>query len=251
MISTKGKSTKRLFIIVGMKGGTGKSTTAVLLAFILRSLGFEVAVYDGDAAVSTTYLTLREALVPEEDQSPVHGAVRYDMRNPDEANTLLLSLDAGTNAVIHDLPGGTIGDIDELFRTDFSDGLSEITGFAGSLGYEIVVVHLITPDRANPASMQGFMNGFGAEAKYVAVLNRGLLRKGETFDTWLNSTERTDFLDLNGTEIEMPAIPGPLHKFGLAGLINPDSLDRYQQHLQNLFVRELNKQLGLILEMLE
>jgi hypothetical protein len=234
-----------------MKGGTGKSTKTILLSTVFRGSGLEVAVFDGDASVATTYRALRTPNVPEDQQDPSVGAVRYDMREAEEAETLVRSLDYGHQIVLHDLPGGTIGEVQDLFSSEDMSGLAELTTFAAELEYQLVVVHLITPDRANPASVQGFMNGFGDGAQYIAVLNRGLLRKGETFDVWLSSPEREAFLVLEGREIEMPAIPPQLHKFGIEVLVRPEALPHYERHLQKIYMREVSKQIQKIMDIFQ
>ena len=111
----------RIALLAGMKGGTGKSTTALALATSQRAKNQSVAVFDADANVGTTFLTLRDPLKLEVDQDPLRSAVRFDLRDAEEAREVIRVLETGADLAIVDLPGGSIGALEAIFGSEYAN----------------------------------------------------------------------------------------------------------------------------------
>lgn len=244
-------TTSRVALTAGMKGGTGKSTLSVLLAAYTRSRGIRVAVFDADANVGTTFLTLRDPTKSEADQDCLESAVRFDLRDLEEAPQILRPLEIGADLSIVDMPGGSIGALESVFGSEYANGLEELGHITQASGRRITVLHMITNDRSTAASFDGFMDGFGDSADYVAVHNRGLVRRGEELTIWHGSQTRQRFLEFGGREIALPAIPPALLANGLRGLVFPDVNEGiYAGHLRFLFSKEFAEQISQVEEWL-
>lgn len=237
----------RVVLVGAMKGGSGKSTKAVLLAAYQRLIGRKVAVFDADASVGTTYLTLRDASRAESEQNEIETVVRFDLRDPEEAREIVRPFEAGADLAVVDMPGGSIGAAESVFGSEYANGLEELGRFAEAKGSRITVFHMITDDRSTAASINGFMDGFGDSADYVAVLNRGLVRRGEALTRWQDSDARQRLLAIGGREIELPSIPPALLAHGLGSVISSDEArDAYIDHLRFLFQKEYTRQIAQV-----
>ncbi len=231
-------------LITSMKGGPGKSTTACILATDGRLLGHEVAVYAADAAASTSYLALQAQGLPEEDQDPLRTAVRYDIRDPEEALTFMRAMGTGAPSILHDLPGGAHGTLAGLFPEGYGTGFGELPGVAAAYGYRLTVLHMITADTAHNASVETLITEFGDAVDYVAALNRGLITRGHSIDFWQRGPARSKLLAMGGLEVELPRISGHLFPYGLRGLIDESVIaDRFHRHLRHLFIEACREEL--------
>ncbi|KKB76900.1 hypothetical protein VW35_16450 [Devosia soli] len=235
-----------MLVITSAKGGTGKSNKAVVTVTTLRSLGQQVAVYDADASVSSTYLALRIPDVPEDQQDPLLGAVRYDMRDPEEAETFIRSMDSGVRTIIHDFPGGAHASVAELFPAEYSNGLGEIAELAADYGYRLTIMHMKAADPSYEASFHTLADGFGDGVDFVAVLNRGLMTD-QNLSNWTASGARSRLFELGGREITLPALAPSLLQYGLKGIADEAVItDPYHRQLRRLFLRKAEQELNAI-----
>lgn len=217
----------RIALILGMKGGSGKSTFAILLAMLARRLGLSVAVFDADAAVSTTYLGLRDPSVPEELQNPMITASRFDLRDPEEAPEIVEAFGSPAELCIIDTPGGVALAMSEVLATEYADGFFEMGATAADLGKRLTVFHMVTADMSTEVSVHSTIERLGAAADYVAVINRHLVGSGAN-SNWTESEGRKALLAAGGREIELPTIPAALMPLWPSAFINSTPLDRIQ-----------------------
>jgi hypothetical protein len=245
---TKTIAAGRHALLTSTKGGTGKSTTACLLATVARLDDYEVAVFDADAAVSTSYLALQARGIPEDAQDPRRNAVRYDIRDPEEAQTFNRAMEIGARNILHDLPGGAHAALAGLFPQGYGKGLGELPMVADAYGYRLTILHMITSDRAHNASVETLIAEFGDTVDYIAVLNRGLISPGHSVDFWQSGPARQKLLAMGGYEVELPRISAHLYEYGLRGLVDESIIaDRFHKHLRHLFLEACKKAFDPIL----
>ena len=166
------KTSKRLILVSGQKGGVGKSTFARILLDSLRGRGRSVAAFDGDGAVGHLLQFYGEkqngklAL----SQNPLLGVERYDLRHRRDRERLLESLHLNASVLLHDLPAGALGTITEAVDVTGQSAIALVDA-AKQMGYRTTVVIVINPDRASAQAVETTINAFGDKAQYVVVKN--------------------------------------------------------------------------------
>lgn len=198
-----------LILILGQKGGVGKSALAELVIATIRAGGNIVAAFDADSAVSSLYqkLAIRDSNgVFLADQDPTEGAVRYNARDEHEASLLVNWLETPTPRAVHDLPGGARGEITKLLGADADGSLGELLDFLDEMDCSLVVLHPVTGDDANINSQLNTLNAFGDRAHHVAVVNRAFQNTENDIIPWRRSRTRERLLEQGGREIELPAL---------------------------------------------
>ncbi|MDV3251993.1 hypothetical protein DevBK_11675 [Devosia sp. BK] len=201
--------TKKIIAVASQKGGCGKSFGTRCLVQTGRYQGHDVAVYDGDSLIGTTHRALGSRdhsgkLLAEQD--PLIGAGRYSLRLDSQREELLNSLATGTSTLVHDLPGGAMLDMAKVVDGGRDGRFDTFLSTVAAYGYELTLLHLVTPEISTMHSVAQYMRAFGGEARHVAVLNRAFGSDNEDFGVWFGSRTRKELLALGGREMNLPAL---------------------------------------------
>ena len=209
MTKTNISGNRVMILILGQKGGVGKSALAELVISIIREGGHIVAAFDADSAVSSLYqkLALRDAngnFLTEQD--PTKGVVRYNARDEHEAPLLVNWLETSVPRAVHDLPGGSRDEFAKLLGAGADGSLGELLDLLEEMDCRLVVLHPVTGDVANINSQLNTLNAFGDRANHVAVVNRAFQSTDNDIMPWRTSRTRKRLLDQGGREIELSAL---------------------------------------------
>lgn len=200
---------KILAVAASQKGGCGKSGKIRFLAQLGRWRGHEIAVYDADSMIGTTYRALGSRNAAGEllaEQDPLIGAARYSLRLAGQRDQLLNSLTTGANTILHDLPGGSMLDMAKVVDGGREGRFDTFIATLDSYGYSLTLLHLVTPEISTVHSLSQYLKAFGSEARHVAVLNRAFGADDDDFGVWFSSRTRKEFLALGGREMNLPAL---------------------------------------------
>lgn len=207
---------KILAVAASQKGGCGKSANIRFLAQVGRSRGHEIAVYDADSMIGTTYRALGSRNAAGEllaEQDPLVGAARYSLRLAGQRDQLLNSLATGASTILHDLPGGALLDMAKVVDGGRDGRFDTLLSTVAAYRYSLTLLHLVTPDLSTIHSLGQYLRAFGGDARHVAVLNRAFGADDDDFAIWFASHTRKELLALGGREMNLPALkPSVLSK---------------------------------------
>lgn len=182
------KHQKRMILVTGNKGGTGKSTFSRGLLDVYTHLGLSCHAYDSD--------TQNPQLFRHYDKSI--GVSRIDIALRGGADVLLDDLEQSKAAVVLvDLPAGS-GNSFEHYERDV-----QLISSASELGYRLTVVSVLSRVKDSVNALRLLMEFCGDRVDYIAVKN---LHFGEAdkFKRFDQSKAKVQFLTLGGVEIAMP-----------------------------------------------
>jgi hypothetical protein len=204
------KFKKKAFFVISNKGGVGKTQVAKLIAEKIRGIdGAKSIIYDGDTSVQGVATIYGQKgsdgkyCAIENNSDPFNGVLQVDARGNAEAVSNQLNFKA--DYYLNDFPGG-LTDPSPIF----GDAKALIDEFNGE-GIEVVVVIVVSHDRASSAGVLKAMKEWGTGARFVIVKNLGhaktenfLFLEGE-FANLLGEPGKTAVA--NGAVItEMPAL---------------------------------------------
>jgi hypothetical protein len=246
---------KKAYFVISNKGGVGKTTVAKLIAQKMRAMpGVKSILVDGDVGVqgvSSVYgltdgagnysLALNKA-------KPFGGVLQVDARGNAEAVSNQLNYKA--DLYLNDFPGGL---------TDpapiFGDAKSLIDEFNRE-GIEVVVVIVVSHDRASSAGVLKAMNEWGQGARFVVVKNLGHAAKENfhflegSFAKMLGYPAKTA-IEMGAVVTEMPGLDDvSLQTMEVLGL----PFDKALEHLEGLRDRvgeEGDQEAGIDADMFE
>ncbi|MBD2616384.1 hypothetical protein H6G94_35045 [Nostoc punctiforme FACHB-252] len=182
---------KRIVMILGGKGGTGKTAFTRLLLDVMHSKGINYLAYDADTENPELY---------DYYQSFGHGVRLLNFLEVAEAKRFFTELKANTpDVVVVDMPGASSNKTREIIG---KFGLFKI---AADLGYRVTLVTVLNLGYSVITSLKAMMEFCGNQADYVVVKNL-CWDKGLGFQRWENSKTRTMIQELQGVEIEMPEL---------------------------------------------
>lgn len=180
---------KKLIIVTGDKGGTGKSTLSRGLVDIAHHCQVDYIAYDSDKRNSQLYRHY---------QSTSSGISRLDFSTEDGADNLIIQMDTGTSPVIIvDLPAGG-GELLEKFNSQLG-----LLCEAQEMGYEMTIVSVMSRVKDSVNALRLLMDFTGDAAQHLAVKNLywGTEDKFSLFD---QSKVKQRLLDAGGLIISMP-----------------------------------------------
>ncbi|MBE9180238.1 hypothetical protein IQ268_16870 [Oculatella sp. LEGE 06141] len=186
------KPTNRIVLILGGKGGTGKTLFCLLTYYFLIKDGLNVIAYDSDVENPEFH---------EYHASSTHPVQLLNFMEVSEAKTFFTDLATKTpDVALFDMPGAHGQDMRSQIK---KFGLFKI---AEKLGYRVTIVTVLNNDYNTINSLELMMGFCQEEADYVAVKNQLWAQEESPFKRWNESPTRTRFVELNGIEIEMPVL---------------------------------------------
>ena len=221
---------KRLVLVVCNKGGVGKSVVSRALTDLYRNSSKSAHVFDADGGVGSVlsaYGTRGADGRLSHDQDPASGVGYYDIRSDSSRNTLLDSLGSGASLILHDLAGGSLGELKRI--VDDGDGVDGLLDAIEGQGYRVVLMHVLSNVQGATASVREYLDAFGDRADHVAVINKAWGKDDTDFPFWfgyqrpdgskVGGKTRDDLLSGGGVEIHFPALqPGTFAKVEAANV---------------------------------
>ena len=182
---------KRIVMIVGGKGGTGKTALTRLLVDELETGKIKYIAYDAD----TENPELHEYY-----QSFGAGVRLLNFLEVAEAKRFFTEIKLESpDVVVVDMPGASGNKTREII-TKF--GLFKI---AHDLGYRVTLVTVLNLGFSAITSMKTMLDFCQAQVDYVVVKNL-CWDKGMGFGRWENSKTKVTVAELKGVEIELPEL---------------------------------------------
>ena len=183
---------KRFVILVGSKGGLGKSFMARLILDLIRRLGIIHVAYDADPENPDLYRYYN---------SSENSVEQVNFFGVADSTKVLEKMYKDTpDVVLLDLPASSGNGMRDIF-TKF--GLLET---AVELGYRITLVFVINTDNPVIASVDAMYNFSTDKVDYVIAKNL-CWSKETAFEMWNNSKIRKTLIDdCKAIEIEIPAL---------------------------------------------
>lgn len=182
---------KRIIIIIGGKGGTGKTAFLRLLLDQVVAIGLKYIAYDADTENPELYEQYRHC----------GDRVRLlDFLEVTEAKRFFTEIKTESpEVVLLDMPGASGNRMREIVK---KFGMFSI---AESLGYRMTLVAVINLGYSVITSLKIMSEFCENKVDYVVVKNL-CWDKGLGFERWRNSRTRSAIEQLNGVEIEMPEL---------------------------------------------
>lgn len=192
---------KRLILVLGNKGGVGKTTFARFAAELLRHKRASALIVDGDGTVGQ----LLKALGARGDDGklvypqPREGGVATFSFHGDERDRDAIADMTETDAetVLIDLPAASL---------TYLERLESETGFLASVAERatVTIVSLITPDEE---TRRGLIDAIHLvpNATHVAVCNRHFGDE-KSWQVWAQSPARATLVESGGIEVALPSL---------------------------------------------
>ncbi|WP_375495366.1 hypothetical protein [uncultured Nostoc sp.] len=182
---------KRIVMILGGKGGTGKTAFTRLLLDVMHNKSINYLAYDADTENPELY---------EYYQNFGSGVRLLNFLEVAEAKRFFTEIKAESpDSVIVDMPGASSNKTREIIS---KFGLFKI---AGDLGYRVTLVTVLNLGYSVITSLKTMAEFCGDKADYVVVKNL-CWDKGSGFQRWENSKTSAAIAELKGIEIEMPEL---------------------------------------------
>lgn len=182
---------KRIVIILGGKGGTGKTALMRLLIDLLHTKGINYLAYDADTENPELYEYYKEFGT---------GVRLLNFLEVAEAKRFFTEIKTeAPDVVVLDMPGASGNKTREII-TKF--GLFKI---ASDLGYRVTIVTVLNLGYPVINSLRAMVEFCGEKVDYVVVKNL-CWDKGLGFQRWDNSKTKVAVAELKGIEIEMPEL---------------------------------------------
>ena len=182
---------KRLIVILGGKGGTGKTTFCRLLIDFLHSEGVNYLAYDADTENPELYEYYKDLGTCVE---------LLEFLEVSEAKRLFTQLrEKSPDVAILDMPGASGRRTREIIN---QFGLFKI---AKNLGYRVTLCTVLNLGYEPIVSLNVMKEFCGDQVDYLVVRNL-TWEKGQGFLRWDQSKTRNSIHELKGLEIEMPEL---------------------------------------------
>lgn len=195
MTQKKTEPLKRMLVILGGKGGTGKTTFIALSHYWLHQFGVNTKSYDADIENPTFYTCHEGKAHPVElldllDMSCARKFLEDLYNQPENERPAVISID---------MPGASGNSTREMIDR------FQLFKAAEMLGYRLTICTVINTEMEPIVSLKQMM-GYQSACDYLVVLPDVWAQDGKDYSIWLNSKERKAFQDLNGIEIKMPIL---------------------------------------------
>lgn len=185
------KIMKRLILLLGGKGGTGKTTFGRLITDELHCRGINYLAFDADKENPDLHAFYKEF---------GSGVQLLNLLDVSQAKNFFTKLrEAGPDVVVCDLPGATGEKLREII-TAFN-----LFQVAENLGYRCTIVSVLNLSRSPIASLRAMYNFCNCKVDYVVVRNLCWAKPGD-FTRWEGSETRRLILEAQGIEIQLPSL---------------------------------------------
>lgn len=188
---------RAIHFVGGEKGGVGKSVFARLLAQFFIDQYIPFVGFDADSSHQSFARFYGDFATP------------LDLEDPSALDSIVeVALGAEGKQVVIDLAAQSAK---KLWRW-LDEG--EVLDLLRENGVQIICWHLLDDSRDGVAMLGELVAKFGAQARYVAVLNQG---RGYNFDAFHQSPLADELRANGGTIIELPKLnPGTMAKIDLS-----------------------------------
>lgn len=140
-------------------GGVGKSTSCVLVADYLRSIGRKIAVIDSDTGKWGKPSSFEHFFGGK--------ATRLDLRRPQDLDRILeLTAETEADAVVCDAPANSGSNLDQWWNEVATKDVID------SIGVQLVVLGAVAPLPGSTESVLESISAIGERASYLIALNR-------------------------------------------------------------------------------
>jgi len=182
---------KRIVMILGGKGGTGKTAFLRRLLDMLVSLDINYLAYDADTENPELYEYYKEFGT---------GVRLLNFLEVPEAKRFFTEVKAQSpDVVVLDMPGAAGNKTREIIKKFW------LFKIAKDLGYRVTLVTVLNLGYPVINSLRAMVEFCGDSVDYVVVKNL-CWDKGLGFQRWDHSKTKAAITDLNGREIEMPEL---------------------------------------------
>lgn len=187
-------TTKKVILILGGKGGTGKTLFCRTLFHMLRGEGVRTIGIDADRENPEFW---------DYHQHEAEPVTRIDFLSIEHARRFISLLDEHQPEVaLLDMPGASGAATREQFqRFNLFHTLKKQLN-----GYEVTVVTILNNCFNVIGSLKVMMDAFGEQASYVAVMSEFWAMGNEPFKRWHNSARRKQLLEAGGKELILPKL---------------------------------------------
>lgn len=183
---------KRIILILGGKGGTGKTLFCRALYYFLVGAGINILGFDADKEN------------PEFEEYHVHSEYKtelLDFLEVSEAKRFFTIIDEKRpDVAMMDMPGASGRQTREQIQ---KFGLFEI---AKELGYRVTIATVLNNAYNTINSLDIMLQFCGNQADYVVVKSQLWNQGSLNFERWEKSETKKAFNELGGIEIEMPIL---------------------------------------------
>ena len=185
---------KRMLLVLGGKGGVGKTLFCRLLFFYFNQAKANFAAFDADRENPELH-TLHANCEP--------AVQLFDFLDVNQTKLFLGYLEESQPEIVFlDMPAASSHGVREQFeRFDLLNMAMD-----PSLGYRITVVGVLNHSYHAIGSLSEMMEAFGERADYVTVLSEMWIADGHNFELWHDSEDRKLFEKLKGIEVKMPLL---------------------------------------------
>ena len=194
---------KRVVIVTSDKGGSGKTMWARGYADWLRRQTMSAFLSDADGEVGQLlqFYGQKDAsgarLAAQNGRIGVHF---WDAKVPRQRDGFLDGIEDDADRVVIDMPGGSLGLVDEINR---EIGIFDTIRRAG---YALTFVNVITPMRASVRTVTRMLDLFCNEptATFVVAKNRFFGPEPDDWQIWDSSKARMALGDIGGRVVDLP-----------------------------------------------
>lgn len=182
---------KRLILLLGGKGGTGKTTFGRLLTDELHCRHINYLAFDADIENPDLHAFYQEF---------GSGVQLLNLLDASQAKNFFTRLrEVDPAVVVCDLPGATGEKLREIIMT------FNLFKVVSDMGYRCTIVSVLNLSRSPIASIRAMYNFCGEQADYVVVRNL-CWASPAAFSRWDKSETRKLILEANGIEIQLPVL---------------------------------------------
>lgn len=208
-MSDKALNRKTINLILGGKGGTGKTLFARLLYTALYKANLKVVGIDSDIEnpefVSSHSNPEQFAVVPLDFLNLHTSKLIYSMLNGElgeESQAFpYMATQCPPDVVVIDMPGGSGHECREQID------LMGLTSNSRDLGYQITVITVLNTGVSPIESLNAMIDFCGEDVQYVAVKSLFWRYSPDAFERWSKSKTYKRFKKLKGVEIDLPVLP--------------------------------------------